>query len=470
MEAVRAAFLDGPPPSIPPTVPPPPPTTPPPSSPPPSNPPPSPPVGGRPTLHGYGAAATKGGYTDLPGLPHEEVKVTSLEDGGANSLRKCAVEKRGRPRVCDIVVPGRLVLKKALGTINVHDPYLTITAMNAPAPGVTIAKDDNCFNGIKYGGTHDVEVFGIRFEGSNWGWQKPDPNKPDICVDINNAGGFTIDGDSAPGVDIPWDPSPNPEPRGVWRCNIAFNTFTNGIDSNFDPYGEIHKCTMEANAFVDNWHHSSMTGKVAQGNPMPRSEISWIYNWGARNGERQPQFAHDINRVDVRYNVALGGWQPGGGGYVMRWKGSSGLPPATPMNVVGNAFLMNPVYTIQTEAGTKVIYGPSDPDRLCMWGDVPKYDAGPDERIKATALHYAGNLFPLGRKYPWNCVSTKTGVQPYPVPLEAQVPEVDLEQVVWKAGMPYPNPLEQRLKADTIAELRARKARQEVLDRAGIRP
>jgi hypothetical protein len=452
MDAVKTAFLGGPSPTPTPS------TSATPSSPPPPTPTPTPsssatppPVDDIPKTSGFGAISTIGGRTDLPGKPHQEVMVTNLNDTGAGSLRSCATATRDRGRVCRFApgVTGTLIIKKATGAIQIRQPYLTIDGYSAGAPGITIAKDDPCSEGIKVGATHDFEMYGLRFDGNGWGWAKGDPNVPteDCPGAMNNIPGFVVDGNMAPGPGNPppWDPKPNPDPRGVWRINVSYNSFCCGMDSNFDPYGHIEEATFEGNFMHDNWHPDSMTAKVAQLAPR-HYHISWYANLHARNGERQPQITHNVQYLDMRNNVVYGWWQPGGGGYGHRWKGMSGMIPSTNHNIVANAYLLNKPWVV----GGRTIYAASDPDKGCLWGDVPKDgNDGPHTRIKATALYYFGNLFPPGRLYGgWNCVSTATGQNPWPVPPAAVLPSISWEDVLAKAGMPYPTQEEIDLKAE----------------------
>src|SRR6185436_7622325 len=155
----------------------------------------------------------------------------------------------------------------------------------------------------------------------------------------------------------------------------------------------------------------------------PRRRISWYANVYARNGERQPQLVNGVYDFDMRDNVVYGWFQPDGGGYGLRFKGFSGDLPTSPVNVIHNAFL---------SAG-------SDPDRGCMYGDVPKRDAGPDSRIETMRLYFEANLFPEGRLYPDNCATTTSARGgPYDVPPRAELPRIEWADVVERAGMPYP--------------------------------
>lgn len=403
---------------------------------------------GIPEIHGYGAL-TSGGATDLPSLPHDVCTVTTLQDTTAGgSFRSCVLDRSG-PREVRFAVAGTITISRQLGLIGVKLPYLTINGFSAPPPGITLAKSDECFDAMRVGATHDVVIAGVRFRGL---WKPGDPYPNPSCDDPNNTNTLGVDGDTAP-VHVPWDPEPNDRPnrsdangqapnmRSVRRLILAYNTFANGHDSNPDYWGDVIDATHQGNLVIESWHPSTLSYRQTSPRRYPRQRISWYGNVYARNGERQPQLVNGVYELDMRDNVVYGWFQPDGGGYGLRFKGFSGDLPTSPVNVIHNAFLA---------AG-------SDPDRGCMYGDVPKRDAGPDTRIEAMRLYFEANLFPEGRLYADNCVTTASARGgPYPVPARAELPRLDWQDVVQRAGMPYRTSEEQALLAEITTALGAR--------------
>ena len=403
---------------------------------------------GIPELRGYGAV-TLGGATDLPSLPHDVCTVTTLQDGNASgSFRRCVLDRAG-PREVRFAVGGTITISRQLGMIAIKEPYLTINGFSAPPPGITLAKSDECFNAMRIGATHDVIVTGVRFQGL---WKRGDPFPNPRCSDVNNTNTLGIDGDASP-LRIPWDPEPNDRPnpsdldgrwrnaRGMRRVVLAYNTFANGHDSNPDYWGDIVDATHQGNLVIESWHPSTISYEQTTPRRFPRRRMSWYANVYARNGERQPQLANGVFDFDMRDNVIYGWRQAGGGGYGLRFKGFSGDLPTSPVNVVHNAFLLDN----------------SDPDRGCMYGDIPKPEGGPDVRIAAMRIFFDGNLFPEGRSYPTNCVTTASASQgPYAVPQRAQLPRLDWPAVVDRAGMPHRTSHEQALLAEIATALAGR--------------
>jgi hypothetical protein len=403
---------------------------------------------GIPEIRGYGAL-TQAGATDLPSRPHDVCTVTTLEDGNSTgSFRRCVLDRSG-PREVRFAVAGTIKISRRLGIIVVRLPYLTINGFSAPPPGITVTKSDECFNAMRVGATHDVVIAGLRFQGL---WRPGDPFPNPSCEDVNNTNTLGVDGDAG-AVRASWDPEPNERPnrsdpdgqalnaRSVRRIVLAYNTFANGHDSNPDYWGDIIDVTHQGNLVIDSWHPSTISYKQTSPRRSPRRRMSWYANVYARNGERQPQLVNGVYDFDMRDNVIYGWHQPGGGGYGLRFKGFSGDLATSPVNVIHNAFLA---------AG-------SDPDRGCMYGSTPKRDAGPDARIVAMRLFFEGNLFPEGRRYTDNCVTTASaGAGPYAVPARAQLPRLDWQAVVSRAGMPYRTSREQALLAEVATALAGR--------------
>jgi hypothetical protein len=350
---------------------------------------------------------------------------------------------RHGPLEVRFAVGGTIVLEASSPSIVIREPYLTIDGFSAPAPGITVTKNVECFNALRVGATHDVVIVGLRFKGL---WKPGDPFPNPRCRDANATNTLGVDGDTSPlrerggkrgrkGREPSGDGEANP--RGVQRLVMAYNTFANGHDSNPDYWGDVVDVTHQGNLVIESWHPSTISYKQTSPRRFPRRRISWYANVYARNGERQPQLVNGVYEFDMRDNVIYGWTQAGGGGYGLRFKGFSGDLPTSPVNVIHNAFLA---------AG-------SDPDRGCEFGTSPAFEEGADKRITAMRLFFEGNLFPEGRRFAkLNCVTTAAAKgAPFPVPARAQLPPLDFGEVVRRVGMPHRTPEEQAL-LDEIAK------------------
>jgi hypothetical protein len=93
------------------------------------------------------ATGTIATATPTPTKRHKVVKVTSLSDSGAGTLRECVA--LAEPRVCVFEISGRL---KVASDLIVTEPDLIVAGQTAPAPGILIT------NGGFSIQTHDVRI------------------------------------------------------------------------------------------------------------------------------------------------------------------------------------------------------------------------------------------------------------------------------------------------------------------------
>ncbi len=201
--------------------------------------------------------------------------VTTLADSGPGSLRE-AVETKG-PRVITFKVAGEIHLEK---TLTILDPFITIDASSAPAPGVTLT-DASVF--IK---THDVILRHLRSRPGDKGKTR----LPDVHgVSLASASNVLID-----------------------HCSVYW-----GIDENIGMYQcqdlTIQWCILAEGLFRnkhDKGPHSM--GILIGGDKTDR--VSLHHCLFASNNQRNPRVQNGIS--DVRNNVfynsgAAGGYYSG---------------------------------------------------------------------------------------------------------------------------------------------------------------
>ncbi len=209
-----------------------------------------------PGAEGFGSTTVGGSGRHLKPPATKIMRITSLADGGAGSLRECIEETV--PRTCLFEVGGRIDLTTAL---KVESPYLTVAGQSAPAPGITLTGA-----GIVVA-SHDVVLqhLAIRVGDRPLG---PRANARD---------GITIHGKEQPAYNIVVD-----------HLSIAW-----ALDENVSTYGQdVHDVTFSNSIFSEGLYHSihpdgphSMGMLIGEGS----SRVSVIGCLFAHNNDRNPR-------------------------------------------------------------------------------------------------------------------------------------------------------------------------------------
>jgi pectate lyase len=363
------------------------------------------------SIEGYGSSSRGGTAGDV-------YRVTTLADGGPGSLRHGIVNRSG-PRTIVFDVAGIITLTNNL-TIN--RPYLTIEGATAPAPGITLTKDVDQ-RGFVIGGTHDIIVRHLRFQGLYPNGAPGGTSGTDFLV---------IDGDT------------NPD-RIAQRIVIDHVTILNATDSGLDIWGEVSDVTVSWCLIAQSFHPSTVSHV---GTPFQkRRRISMHHNVFARNGERNPQLRADVADFDYVNNIVYA-WGHGlAHGYGIRVRNDRNEPKVN-ANFVNNYFLPGPVA----------------PGWALVYGGVPgpdADDAGPAGTpaqgtvVTNTALGklwVSGNIFPVENRDHYSTVPQRN-----PVPTNAQVtayPALELkDRVVPGVGTRFRTAAEQALLAELAARM-----------------
>ncbi|MFB0612647.1 pectate lyase family protein [Aurantiacibacter poecillastricola] len=242
---------------------------------------------------GYGAGA-EGGHGG------RIMKVTSLADRGAGTLREC-IEAVGR-RVCVFEVSGVIRFTRQRPVI--RNPYITIAGETAPGDGITLAHAGGrgAYTPLTIKDTHNVIVRHIRVRADLIGESRGGND----AINISNSEDVILDHVSAS-----WALDEN---LGAWgdndRLTISWSVFAEGIP----PHD---KCALLAS------------------DPDGPQQISFVRNLCAHNGDRNP----DVNVprgscVDVVNNVFYNAESQ----FTEIWESYGG----SPVNVVGNFYRAGP--------------------------------------------------------------------------------------------------------------------------------
>ncbi len=216
--------------------------------------------------------------------------VTTLADSGPGSLRE-AVSVKG-PRTITFQVAGEIHLERTLAIV---EPYVTIDASTAPAPGVTL-RDDSVF--IR---THDVIIRHLRSRPGDTGKGK--------LADVH---AFSL----------------------AYASNVLLDHCSAywGIDENIGMY-QVHDITVQWCILAEGLFHSKhdkgphSMGALIGGNATGR--VSLHHCLFASNNQRNPRLQSGV--VDVRNNVFYN-WGAAAGNFTGR----------TQVNFVGNLYLPGP--------------------------------------------------------------------------------------------------------------------------------
>lgn len=180
-----------------------------------------------PGAEGFGTE-TRAAYGN-PGVDPVIFKVTTLNDGGAGSLR--AAIEASEPRVIIFEVAGTINLTKGL---RIKYPYVTIAGQTAPSPGITLAGD-----GIEIS-THDVLIQHLRVRtGDRGGSTSPvDRGALEVASSTNEVYNIVIDHSS-----FSWATDENVSTwfSGLHDVTFNKNIISEGLNNSSHPKG-AHSC------------------------------------------------------------------------------------------------------------------------------------------------------------------------------------------------------------------------------------
>lgn len=364
-------------------------------------------------IEGFGSITQGGAGGDI-------YHVTTLKDSGPGSLRYGLDTRSKKPLTIVFDVGGTIILTN---DIMIQQPFLTIDGSTAPSPGITITPTWFTDEFI-IGGTHDVILKSLRFEG--------------LFVDGGKTGGnnatLIIDGDRKPDLIAE-------------RVVFDHITVTKAGDSGPDIWANVNDVTIQWCFFYADFHPTTVSG-YGTGAPTVRQRISMHHNVYAVNSERNPQLRADVRIFDYVNNVVYGwGSMPKSNpnsGYAMLIRNEPDEPQVNGVNVVNNAFVAIP--NLRTAWG--LVYGEKPGPDLD--------DGGPAQHLPQGTLYtgsrmgdiwVSGNILPKLNQDHYSTVPT-------PIPIAYPVttwPATQLkDNVLPGVGTLYRTALEQNL-LDTIA-------------------
>jgi hypothetical protein len=310
-----------------------------------------------PGAEGYGAY-TKGGRGG------QLMIVDNLNDAGPGSLR-AALEAKV-PRKVQFRVGGDIVLRSK---IIIRNPYLTVDASSAPAPGVTLRR-----HGLEVQ-THDVILRQFRIRIGD-----DDLNVGDQNIRYGSGDGeyalYFSDGSSNAIAD---------HLSLSWSTNKILST------TKFADRITIQWCMLTEALNLDQHGYALIAG----GN-----RVTWHHNLFAHNFGRNPRFQGSVD-ADFRNNV------------VYDWGETSAYGEFDRLNYVGNYLKPGPS-TIQKPLlfmnGTEIV-GPSS---LFLAGNVLEDNAkATADNWRGTGFYFDRSAIAASRPFPAPSVSTTSATQAY---------------------------------------------------------
>ncbi|MEY4668357.1 MAG: hypothetical protein RL518_1056 [Pseudomonadota bacterium] len=252
------------------------------------------------------------------------LKVTSLADSGAGTLRDCVVQ--GFPRVCVFEVSGRISLASDL---LVSQPDLIVAGQTAPSPGIMIT------NGGFNIQTHDVRIEHLALRS----------------------------GDSSTGTDPAVRRSVTVQGLVAYNVKLKNLSMSWGVDSNMTTIGPVQDVTVQDSIIAEAlWRSIHPLGARSNGVLVSEKARGMVFvgNLIAANVDRNIRWKYDT-RGEMINNVIYG-W-----GGTTNWNTTNisdldNKDIGTYLDVIGNVYQPGPsglkdayaVYTENTPSGTRL--------------------------------------------------------------------------------------------------------------------
>ncbi len=262
------------------------------------------------------------------------MRVTSLADSGAGTLRECV--SKGVPRVCVFEVSGRI---KLASDLVITQPNLIIAGQTAPSPGILVSNA-----GITVKSHHvRIEHIAVRAGDERSG---PDPRSRDS---------MSIQGSSAYDVRLK---------------NLSISW---GVDENFSTYQGIKNVTVENSIISEGLmyslhpkgHHSmgALVGETAR-------NVVFRNNLLAVNNDRNIRWKFDTTGAMI--NNVIYGWGGTSSWNTTNLSDTDGANKANVLDIIGNRYIPGPqglqtayaVYSSRVPSNSKIYLADNIAPRL----------------------------------------------------------------------------------------------------------
>lgn len=252
------------------------------------------------------------------------IKVTSLADSGAGTLRDCVLQPV--PRVCIFEISGRIKLSDDL---LVSEPDLVVAGQTAPAPGILVTN-----GGFKIT-THDVRIEHLALRS----------------------------GDDATGTDPAYRRSVKLQGVDAYNITLSNLSMSWGVDSNVLTVGAVSdvlvKDSIISEALYDSIHPLGPRGNGVLIGETARNVI-FQGNLLAANYDRNIRWKYNT-RGEMVNNVIFG-WGGTSSWNTTNISDPDGFDVGTYLDVIGNVYQPGPegyqdayaVYSSNTPAGTRL--------------------------------------------------------------------------------------------------------------------
>ena len=305
-------------------------------------------------------------------MSYKVVRITSLADSGAGTLRDCVSQTV--PRVCIFEVSGRIKLSDDL---LVDQPYLIVAGQTAPSPGIMVTN-----GGFKIT-THHVRVEHLALRS----------------------------GDDASGTDPQYRRSVKVQGSLATDITLKNLSMSWGIDSNMVTTGSIGPVTVKdsiiAEALYDSIHplgprgNGVLVGEGARG-------VVFQGNLLASNYDRNIRWKYDTQGEMV--NNVIYGWGGTSSWNTTNISDTDNFDIGTYLDVIGNVYLPGPegnsqayaVYSANTPSGT----------RLYLADNIAPYLTNVESRYRESARVLKGPT-PIRGADTFDSVLMRAGARPW---------------------------------------------------------
>jgi len=300
------------------------------------------------------------------------LKVTSLADTGAGTLRECVAQ--AFPRVCVFETSGRI---KLASDLTVTEPDLIVVGQTAPSPGILIT------NGGFNIQSHDVRIEHLAIR----------PGDDAAGTDPGARRGITVQTSPADNIRL---------------SNLSLSW---GVDSNFSTFGPVDNVTVKDSIIAEAlWHsihplgargNGAFVGEQAEG-------IVFVGNLLAANNDRNVRWKY--NTKGEMINNVIFGW-----GGTSSWNTTNisdldNFDVPTLLDVIGNVYESGP----QGSSSAYAIYSGNTPaqSQVFISDNIASQLTNVESQYRSSSRLFTGPT-PIASANTFTSVLSKAGSRPW---------------------------------------------------------